>query len=62
MASDTTRQFVAFVLAGEESLEDRLAEILLPDYRDSHFSSYAAFLGGSENAPAFFSELILVSS
>jgi hypothetical protein len=46
------------VLAREERLEHRLAEILLADDGDFH----AAFFGGALRAPALFRELILVWS
>jgi hypothetical protein len=46
------------VLAREERLEHRFAEILLADDRDFH----AAFFGGALRAPALFRELILVWS
>src|SRR6266571_1210984 len=43
------------VAAGEKRFENGFAEVLLSDDRDSH---QAAFLGGTEKAPAFLSELI----
>src|SRR3990170_2899556 len=46
------------VLAREERLEHRPAEILLSDDRDFH----AAFLGGMDSAPALFNAFILASS
>ena len=46
------------VAAGEERFQHGLAEILLADDGDSH----AAFLGGTENAPASFNEPIFASS
>jgi hypothetical protein len=47
-----------FVLAGKERFQDGLAEVLLTNDGDFH----AAFLGGTENAPAPLRFLILLSS
>ncbi len=47
------------VAAREKRLENSFAEVLLSDDRDSH---QAAFLGGTEKAPAVLSELILAWS
>src|SRR5882762_497134 len=48
------------VAACEKRLEDRLPEVLLAD--DGYFHGYAAFFGGTENAPALLRELILAWS
>src|SRR3989441_1323012 len=49
-----------FVTAGKKGLEYRFTEVLLPD--NCYFHCYAAFLGGTEKAPARLRPAIFVSS